>query len=71
MNETHCETDMFSTLCTVNADIAELVKTLRPQRGPRGLYYRLEFDIILSFGLTELKAQVAWMESVCDILMFI
>jgi len=23
-------------------------------------YYKAEYDIVLSFGLTELKAQVAW-----------
>jgi hypothetical protein len=27
-------------------------------------YYRKEFDIILLFGMTELKAQLAWTEDV-------
>jgi len=27
-------------------------------------YYRKEFDIILLFGMTELKAQLAWTENV-------
>jgi len=58
------EPDMFSPMCIVNADIAELFKTSSPRRGLTGnLYYRFDFDIVLSFGLTELKAQVAWMEN--------
>jgi len=61
---TDIEPDMFSTMCTVKADVGELVKTLHPQRGLTGdLYYQLGFDIILIFGLTELKAQLAWMEN--------
>ena len=26
----------------------------------RGFYYRLAFDVIISFGSTEFSAQVAW-----------
>ena len=29
-----------------------------------GSYYRAKFDIILLFGTTELKAQLAWEENV-------
>ena len=29
-----------------------------------GTFERAEYDVILIFGLTELKAQVAWMEDV-------
>ena len=27
-------------------------------------YYRLDYDVILIFGLTELKAQIGWLEKV-------
>ena len=27
-------------------------------------FYELNYDIVLSFGLTELKAQIAWQENV-------
>lgn len=63
---------MFSTLCSVEADTSQISKALQPIRsaivleGRRRLqvYYKIQFDIVLSFGLTELKAQIAWMEDV-------
>jgi hypothetical protein len=64
---------MFSTLCTIEADTSQISETLEPHRSRMALagrqrivqtYYRMQFDIILSFGLTELKAQIAWMEDV-------
>lgn len=40
-------------------------KSLGPFEGPDGrLFYKANFDIILLFGLTELKAQVCWKENV-------
>jgi hypothetical protein len=36
----------------------------RPKYFGRGSFYRLEYDIILLFGLTELKAMVAWKQGV-------
>ncbi|KAF9465200.1 hypothetical protein BDZ94DRAFT_415553 [Collybia nuda] len=61
---------MFSTLCSVEANTSQISKQLQPIRsatvleGRRRLqvYYKIQFDIVLSFGLTELKAQIAWME---------
>jgi hypothetical protein len=56
---------MFSTLCTVTADTRQMAKTLKPCRGvDGGQYYRFDHNIILLFGLTELKAQISWMEDV-------
>jgi len=39
---------------------------LRPQSKTTGAgtFYRLDYDIVLLFGMTELKAQVAWKENV-------
>jgi hypothetical protein len=55
--------DMFSRLCIVQADMSHIV--LQPQRGKKGaIYYRLDYDIVLLFGLTELKAQICWTEDV-------
>ena len=57
---------MFSTLCYVAADISH-IKT--PHRiGPHKVYYTANFDVIFSFGLTELKAFIAWEENVRKIL---
>ena len=29
-----------------------------------GIFYRVDYDLVLLFGMTELKAQVAWRENV-------
>lgn len=54
--------DMFPVVCTVEADTSA-VKLEELRSGATGsTYYRLEFEIILLFGLTELQAQIAWEE---------
>nr|GAT52799.1 predicted protein [Mycena chlorophos] len=40
-----------------------LASGLRPLYGKNGQYYRVDFDVIFSFGMTELKAQIAWTEN--------
>ncbi|KAG2353445.1 hypothetical protein BDR07DRAFT_1367118 [Suillus spraguei] len=52
----------FSTLCTIHADLDELSRTLRPKKSATGqsYYYQIDFDIIILFGHTELKAQISW-----------
>ncbi|TFK33569.1 hypothetical protein BDQ12DRAFT_738725 [Crucibulum laeve] len=57
------DTKKFSSLCFVNADLSVLCKNLQPLQGPRGKYYTVYYDIILLFGLTELKAQISWVEN--------
>ena len=67
VNATDPEIDMFPTMCTVKADMSQMAKNLKPERGlTGGMYYTVEYDIILCLGLTELKAQVAWTENVRD-----
>jgi hypothetical protein len=51
-------------LCTVHADTSKIAKTLQRKLGFSGVYYRLDLEVILSFGLTEVKAQIAWVENV-------
>ncbi|KAK2464374.1 hypothetical protein APHAL10511_003520 [Amanita phalloides] len=58
---------LFPDLCMITADLHDLKKTIEPQfRGKtiRTKFYEVEFDVILFFGLTELKAQIAWMQYV-------
>ncbi|KAF9783759.1 hypothetical protein BJ322DRAFT_1109608 [Thelephora terrestris] len=56
------EQENFATLCHVKADISAAPHTSkRPKRGRIG--YRRNFDMILLVGLTELKAQVSWVDS--------
>ena len=61
---------MFSTLCSVTADLSHIETP--PKISPRDLsiYYTVHFDVIFYFGLTELKAFVAWKEDVSPILVF-
>jgi len=59
---------MFNLLCTIEMDFSHL--KLEPRYRYEGgrivsTYYQLDYSIVMSFGLTELKAQIAWMENVC------
>ncbi|KAJ7578257.1 hypothetical protein C8J56DRAFT_1031126 [Mycena floridula] len=58
------ESRMYSVLCAIEADTSVINNTLKPRSSRRGKppHYRIDFDIILSFGLTELKAQICWKE---------
>ena len=46
-------------LCTIEADLSRA-----PKAKGKGSFYRVDCDIILLFGTTELKAQLAWKEKV-------
>ncbi|KAF6748632.1 hypothetical protein DFP72DRAFT_971163 [Ephemerocybe angulata] len=53
--------DEFPVVCTVEADLSKADAT--EHTNPEGeKYWKLEFAIVLLFGLTELKAQVSYME---------
>jgi len=59
------DTDNYTKICTIEVDLSHITLTPRYKgRGERGQYYRLDYDLVLLFGLTELKAQVAWREGV-------
>ncbi|KAI0315431.1 hypothetical protein OF83DRAFT_1173828 [Amylostereum chailletii] len=48
----------FSTLCTISADISSA--PMLQIKGPIGTYHERHYSIVMSLGLTELKAHVAW-----------
>jgi hypothetical protein len=52
----------FTTLCTITADLSEVSRTLRPLKSTldQSKYYKIEYDVIILFGHTELKAQISW-----------
>ena len=54
--------DEFETLCRVVADISSAPYASKFELTGREVYSR-DYDIILLVGLTELKAQVSWIES--------
>lgn len=62
---THAQgrTDKFEILCNIRADLSSA--PYETERGKTGtISYTRKFDVILLVGLTELKAQIAWVDSV-------
>ncbi|PPQ92722.1 LOW QUALITY PROTEIN: hypothetical protein CVT25_013908 [Psilocybe cyanescens] len=55
--------DVYSTLCLATADTPKLPMRTHFRGNSESVYYQVLYDIILSFGLTELKAQIAWKDS--------
>jgi hypothetical protein len=58
--------DNYTKLCTIEADLSQAMVT-RPKANGKGSFYEADYDIILLFGLTELKAQVVWKVNVSDL----
>ena len=56
--------DKYTELCTIEADLSRVPKHSRPKTSGKGNFYRVDYDIILLFGMTELNAQIAWKEKV-------
>ncbi|KAK7056951.1 hypothetical protein VNI00_002669 [Paramarasmius palmivorus] len=56
------EPGKFRVLAKIHADTSELARSLKPLTSPRGRYFQVEFDVVLIFGLTELKAEIQWLE---------
>ena len=54
---------MYSVLCVVKGDTTELCKSLGPLV-EAAQYYEIIFEVVLSLGLTELKAYICWDENV-------
>jgi len=52
----------FTILCTLVADLTNV--PLSPKSNSKGeKYYIVTFDIVMNFGLTELQAQLRWLEN--------
>lgn len=49
----------------MEADLSQIPMPGKYSDHLHGLYYDVTFDVILSLGLTEFKAFVAWRENVC------
>ena len=62
---TRIVTASFSTLCTIRANLNEAANDLVLKRNTSGqIYYQLDYDVIVLFGLTELKAYFGWKSKV-------
>jgi hypothetical protein len=48
----------------IKVDVTNILKNIKATRqsGAQGKFYRLEYDLVLIFGCTEFKAQIAWKE---------
>ena len=58
----HHPTDKFETLCYIVADLSTAPFTFK--LGKSGIMcYSRSYDVVLLVGLTELKAQIRWIDS--------
>lgn len=52
----------YTKLCTIDIDLENIPRhTAKDSAG--GNFYRVYYDIVLIFGLTELRAQIAWLDA--------
>ena len=54
----------YTQLCTIQADLSHLPLSRQRKHSGKGTFYRVDYDIVLLFGLTEFKAAIAWKENV-------
>jgi len=57
------DTDNYTKLCAIKVDLSRVHWVPQPKATGEGSFYIFDFDIILLFGMTELKAQLAWKEN--------
>ena len=50
-------------MCVIEADTAKVARTEHTMEDG-STYYAIHYDVVLQFGLTELQAQIAYMEDV-------
>ncbi|PFH46144.1 hypothetical protein AMATHDRAFT_8154 [Amanita thiersii Skay4041] len=53
----------FESLCEISADLTPIKSSIKPQYKESTPYYVIDYDVILLFGLTELRAQIGWKEN--------
>ena len=63
--------DNYTKLCTIEADLSRVPLLPRPKFRGKGKFYKVKYDIVLLFGMTELKAQVAWKVNVSGSFFFL
>ena len=62
MTSAQSQTDKFETLCYVEADLSTAPYESKLNAAGK-LCYKRNYKVILLVGLTELKAQVSWIDS--------
>ncbi len=54
--------DNYTSLCRIEIDVSEIPAVKCATLHGRGVYFALNCEVILIFGLTEIKAQAAWLD---------
>ncbi|PVF93796.1 hypothetical protein CPB86DRAFT_87059 [Serendipita vermifera] len=49
-------------LCTVEADLTDMISALQMNVGPNGEYWQLRFDVIVQLGATSMRSWTEWEE---------
>ena len=58
-------TEGFHVYCTIKAETSEMIRSVRPTYSVNDTeYLRLKYSVILYLGLTELQAELSWIENV-------
>jgi hypothetical protein len=52
--------DGFTPVCTITADLSALSGHLAKLNGPRGDYWKLDYEVGILFGRMELEAMLIW-----------
>ena len=58
--------DNYTKLCSIEADLSHLPLTAQEKLTGEGTFYRLHSELVLLFGLTEMKAQVIYKGKVSE-----
>ncbi|KAI6046250.1 hypothetical protein EDC04DRAFT_1677424 [Pisolithus marmoratus] len=59
------EEGLYTHMCTIRADTSKLAPSMQShQLGGGVVYYSIMIEVIILFGLTELRAQISWRENV-------
>ena len=56
--------DNYTKLCTIEADLSGVPMLSQPKATGTGTFYKIYYDLVLLFGMTELEAQLAWKANV-------
>ena len=54
----------YSELFTLGFDFSQIPVSSHLKASGNGIFYHVNYDVILRFGLTELEAMIAWKENV-------
>jgi len=57
--------ELYSELCTIEVDLSHLRNTSSVQTltGGLGVYYKVNYELVMLFGGTEIEAQLRWIEN--------